>query len=62
MRWCRRGAAAAARVWVDLWLRHVQDVQGKHAAMLERLPADLRHDRLCELNVLEQVLSLYPLS
>ena len=43
---------------VDLWLRHVQDVQGKHAAMLERLPAGLRHDRLCELNVLEQVLNL----
>ena len=43
---------------VDLWLRHVQDVHGKHAAMLEALPEERRHDRLCELNVLEQVVNL----
>jgi carbonic anhydrase len=43
---------------VDLWLRHVQDVQGKHAALLEALPEGRRHDRLCELNVLEQVANL----
>ncbi|MCB1861972.1 MAG: carbonate dehydratase [Gammaproteobacteria bacterium] len=43
---------------VDLWLRHVQDVQGKHSAMMESLPADRRHARLCELNVLEQVVNL----
>lgn len=56
------GVAAAlqrARVGlVDLWLRHVQDVQEKHQSMLDALPANLRHDRLCELNVLEQVVNL----
>jgi len=41
---------------IDNWLRHVQDVAGKHAAILERLPDDgTREDRLCELNVIEQV-------
>lgn len=43
---------------VNLWLRHVQDVHEKHEAMLDSLPAGLRHDRLCELNVLEQVFNL----
>ncbi|HEX4959654.1 MAG TPA: carbonate dehydratase [Thermoanaerobaculia bacterium] len=40
---------------IDNWLRHVQDVRGKHAALLDSL-ADTaaRADRLCELNVLEQ--------
>ena len=40
---------------VDLWLRHVQDVHVKHLHMVDDLPPELRHDRLCELNVLEQV-------
>jgi carbonic anhydrase len=41
---------------IDNWLRHVQDVAGKHAALLARLPDDAaRVDRLCELNVIEQV-------
>ncbi len=40
---------------VDLWLRHVQDVHVKHLRMVDDLPPELRHDRLCELNVLEQV-------
>ena len=40
---------------VDIWLRHVQDVHGKHQASVDRLLPELRHDRLCELNVLEQV-------
>jgi carbonic anhydrase len=41
---------------IDNWLRHVQDVAGKHAALLECLPdEDARVDRLCELNVIEQV-------
>ena len=41
---------------VDNWLRHVQDVAQKHKASLERAgsPGD-RVNRLCELNVLEQV-------
>jgi carbonic anhydrase len=40
----------------DNWLRHVQDVRVKHEARVAELP-DLpgRIDRLCELNVIEQV-------
>ena len=41
---------------IDNWLRHVQDVSTKHTALLECLPDDgSREDRLCELNVIEQV-------
>jgi carbonic anhydrase len=40
---------------VDNWLRHVADVGEKHGGELESLPADARLDRLCELNVVEQV-------
>jgi carbonic anhydrase len=41
---------------IDNWLRHVQDVAAKHRACLDRV-ADFgaRVDRLCELNVVEQV-------
>jgi carbonic anhydrase len=40
----------------DNWLRHVQDVHQKHERYLgEVLPERERQDRLCELNVLEQV-------
>lgn len=40
---------------VDIWLRHVQDVHAKHQSNVDNLPVERRHDRLCELNVLEQV-------
>jgi carbonic anhydrase len=41
---------------VDNWLRHVQDVRAKHGGQLEALATQqARHDRLCELNVVEQV-------
>ena len=40
---------------VDVWLRHVQDVHAKHADILEPLSEHDRYNRLCELNVLEQV-------
>jgi carbonic anhydrase len=43
---------------VDMWLRHVQDVHTKHIGRISALPAAQRHDRLCELNVLEQVVNL----
>ena len=43
---------------VDLWLRHVVDVHLKHQQAVDALPAQQRHDRLCELNVLEQVANL----
>ena len=40
----------------DNWLRHVQDVRQKHEARLSTLTdAAARGDRLCELNVVEQV-------
>jgi carbonic anhydrase len=41
---------------IDNWLRHVQDVAAKHRALLDRLSDDgAREDRLCELNVIEQL-------
>jgi len=41
---------------IDNWLRHVQDVAGKHLTMLEGIADErARVDRLCELNVIEQV-------
>jgi carbonic anhydrase len=43
----------------DNWLRHVQDVSQKHGRYLgEALSERGKHDRLCELNVLEQVANL----
>jgi carbonic anhydrase len=42
----------------DNWLRHVQDVRDRHANLLEQMPAHLRHDVLCELNVIEQVVNV----
>jgi len=39
----------------DNWLRHIQDVQQKHEATLAQVPEAERVDRLCELNVVEQV-------
>jgi carbonic anhydrase len=42
----------------DNWLRHVQDVQQKHDRYLgDVLPSKARADRLCELNVTEQVVN-----
>ncbi len=42
----------------DNWLRHVGDVAQKHAALLERVELEsMRHARLCELNVIEQVVN-----
>ena len=42
----------------DNWIRHVKDVRDKHAALLEQLPVQWRHDALCELNAIEQVLNV----
>ncbi len=40
----------------DNWLRHVQDVHAKHEARVSALDGAARRiDRLCELNVIEQV-------
>ena len=38
---------------IDNWLRHVQDVQERHAALLAAAD-EAAVDRLCELNVIEQ--------
>ncbi len=44
---------------VDNWLRHIQDVAQQHARRIEPLQdAESRTDRLCELNVIEQVSNL----
>ncbi|MES2831485.1 MAG: carbonate dehydratase [Pseudomonadota bacterium] len=43
----------------DNWLRHVQDVHQKHEQYLdEALAPEVRQNRLCELNVMEQVVNL----
>jgi carbonic anhydrase len=44
---------------IDNWLRHVQDVRSKHQVQMASLASEaLRHDRLCELNVIEQVINV----
>jgi carbonic anhydrase len=44
---------------VDNWLRHVQDVKHQHQDCLNCLPSPSQQiDRLCELNVIEQVLNV----
>ncbi|KAB2900391.1 MAG: carbonate dehydratase [Xanthomonadales bacterium] len=44
---------------VDNWLRHVENVKHRHAAAFEGLTGfAARHDRLCELNVIEQVVNV----
>ena len=43
---------------VDNWIRHVKDVRDKHRELLESLPVAWRHDALCELNSIEQVMNI----
>jgi carbonic anhydrase len=44
---------------IDNWLRHVRDVAFKHEAMLpDALSMAVRHQRLCELNAIEQALNV----
>jgi carbonic anhydrase len=53
-----RSALRCDRVGLaDNWLRHVQDVKSRHETCFAGLPNDetTRHNRLCELNVIEQV-------
>jgi carbonic anhydrase len=43
---------------IDNWLRHIQDVQSKHTACLQPLQGNpAMVDRMCELNVIEQVIN-----
>ena len=44
---------------IDNWLRHVQDVIHGHEALLAKIDDETKRlDRLCELNVIEQVLNV----
>jgi carbonic anhydrase len=44
---------------IDNWLRHIQDVMRAHEAQLSEIADESRRlDRLCELNVVEQVLNV----
>ena len=43
---------------VDNWTRHVRDVRDKHVKLLESLSTQFRHDALCELNAIEQVVNV----
>lgn len=44
---------------INNWLRHVQDVHQKYDRELAAIAAEsLREDRLCELNVIEQVVNV----
>src|SRR5512141_1346384 len=54
-----KAALADARLGlIDNWLRHVQDVRDRHAGLLHRISDPrARADRLCELNVVEQVVN-----
>ncbi|MCA9179121.1 MAG: carbonate dehydratase [Planctomycetales bacterium] len=40
---------------IDNWLRHIRDIRQKHEATLRVTSEAARVDRLCELNVVEQV-------
>ncbi len=55
-----QAALARSRIGLsDNWLRHVQDVYDKHEKGIAGLQdVARRHDRLCELNVLEQVMNV----
>lgn len=44
---------------IDNWLRNVQSVHFKHRDQIESLPTEVeRHARMCELNVIEQVVNV----
>lgn len=55
-----RAALTDTRVGLaDNWLRHVQDVRDKYRGWLRAIDdTDVRADRLCELNVVEQALNV----
>jgi carbonic anhydrase len=42
----------------DNWIRHIQNVRDRHAALLERLPEAQRIDALVELNAIEQAVNV----
>jgi len=42
----------------DNWIQHVKDVRDRHQGLIEACDPARRHDMLCELNVIEQVLNV----
>ncbi|HXE21153.1 MAG TPA: carbonate dehydratase [Rhodoferax sp.] len=42
----------------DNWIRHIQNVRDRHAALLDRLPEAQRIDALVELNAIEQAVNV----
>lgn len=42
----------------DNWIRHVQDVRDRHRELLAGIAPEWRHDALCELNAIEQVVNV----
>jgi carbonic anhydrase len=52
----RAAMAGASLGLIDNWLRHVQDVRARHLSSLRLIDdPEERADRLCELNVIDQV-------
>ncbi|MBV1775096.1 carbonate dehydratase [Burkholderiaceae bacterium DAT-1] len=53
-----RAALTETRVGLaDNWLRHIQDIHRAHFRKIEQMPPEIRADKLCELNVIEQVVN-----
>lgn len=42
----------------DNWIRHVKDVRDRHRELIAATPEQWRHDVLCELNAIEQVMNI----
>ena len=42
----------------DNWIRHVKDVRDRHRKLLASVAPEWRHDALCELNSIEQVVNI----
>ncbi len=42
----------------DNWLRHVRDIKQRHERYLGEVVEHLRHEKLCELNVIEQAINV----
>ncbi|WP_075182163.1 carbonate dehydratase [Pantoea sp. 1.19] len=43
---------------INNWLLHIRDLWYKHSSLLGELPPEKRFDKLCEINVVEQVYNL----
>ncbi|MES2361281.1 MAG: carbonate dehydratase [Pseudomonadota bacterium] len=42
----------------DNWIRHVKDVRDRHRVLIAAIAPEWRHDVLCELNAIEQVINI----